>query len=242
MGNWTCLNVSYSTQDINNNFGNTFQVRFRLKYSTSIFSSFKEPPTLEWKEIIKLLDHNKGEWWQFTTDQYERLPRSMTLKVWGERYIKAYESVWYQDPPNSQVNLYALNGQKLLKNIFGNTQKKNDREKADAVRSYLKQNGAILEIEIIDTPALIKPKQGNVVNKERLLIFDCGLKGVGQRVKGYQYLKVDSSVDQSQWIREVVYSTITRPIDVSGLTQTDPPPDVTKVDKAVAEPEHGYYP
>ncbi len=240
MGSWTCLGVTKSNVLLKENYGTTFQVRFRLKYTTGR-GSYTEMPRLEWKETILMMNHGAGEWWVHSGDQYARNPKSVTFKTWGNRYITACDSVWYQEGPGYAVKLYDVNGRPLPKTALGATKHKLDKAKADAVRTYLMSHGGIMEVEITDKPAILRPEAGATVHKERLLTFDCGLRGMGPRVKAYQYIHIDSSTDASTWKREVVYSDITPPYSTAGLTKVAPGDDVTVLRPAVDSPVNGFY-
>lgn len=244
MGYWTVNVTKPQWQVINDpGYGTTFPVRFNLTYHQSKFGSFKEMPTLEWKETITLIDRHANTYWQYVVDQYERLPDSMTLRTWPNRYANLYDSVWYQLIGNQHPTvLKAKRGQPLAKHTFGPRPIGNAGQKATAVREYLKRNGGQCEIEIIDRPSILRPQNGGVVKKERILTFDCGLRGLGPRVRGYQHVKIDSDRPESEWVRTVEYSTITPPFSLDGLTRVPPPQSVTRTERRPTSVAEGYYP
>ena len=243
MAYWTVNVTVPQWQPINDpGYGTTFPVRFNLTYHQSGFGAFKEMPTLEWKETITLIDRNAGTYWQYVVDQYARLPDSMTLRSWPNRYPNLYDAVWYRLMGNQPTVLKGKRGEILDKHLFGPRLIHNSGQKADAVRNYLKRNGGQCEIEIIDRPSILRPQNGNTVKKERLLTFDCGLRGLGPRVRGYQHVVVDSDRPEHEWTRTVEYSTITPPFSLSGLHRIEPPDDVRRTEHRPASAIEGYYP
>ena len=133
-------------------------------------------------------------------DQYERNPLRHTFKSWVGRYLEAYNCVRYGDYGKpSCAQLFDVNGQRLKESTFGEKQLPLDSQ-VDAVLDYVKSQGCIIEIPVRDSPGINKPTYNNrVLNKERFLTFDCGLKGMGKRIYAYQHLVVSSSVAPSNW-------------------------------------------
>ncbi|HZH04356.1 MAG TPA: hypothetical protein VEY30_11260, partial [Myxococcaceae bacterium] len=180
------------------NFGHNFKVTFRLKYSPATFGSFKEMPGLEWNEIITMKEHEKSEWWEFRTNMYAHNPSSATLLVWPQRYLRAYGSVHNEfSTGKGSVKLLKSNGQAVTPAELGTAATNGDKTKK--VQDYLKKHGGIMEIEVHDIPSILKPKAGETMHKERMLIFDCGLAGGGPRYKGWQYLEVDGKTQPNTW-------------------------------------------
>lgn len=239
MGSWTLVSATPSIRDRNDVYGHYFSVDFRVKYSSSKFGSFTEMPTLEWKETITMIEQNAGTWWQFIGDQYERNPCSMTFTSWVSRYIYAYYSVRDGKYGADDTNcLYDKHGAQLPKTTFGRLDSAKDQ--ANAVRSYLKSNGGIMKVIVVDKPGINKPKEVTA-HKNRILTFDCGLKGGGARVAAVQHLTVDGSKPEAQWFRECKLTSISNPFNTTGLTKVNPPPDVTIVKPFTGGAHNGTY-
>jgi hypothetical protein len=226
-------------------------VVFRLKYTPSrVPGPFTEMPRLEWKETITMIERDAGSpppftwvpgsptfftagtsgtWWHYVGDQYARNPGSNTFRTWFERYIYAYDSVrgglYGADQPNC---LYDRNGRQLRPDALGRPVT-HDKDMAYAVRTYLQLHGGIMKVVVIDKPGILRPKPDRVSHKNRILTFDCGLRGAGPRVKAVQHLTVDSSVGEGQWFRECTLGRVSRPFSTAGLQQVQPPQDVTIV-------------
>jgi hypothetical protein len=227
---WSLESVRPLTQpyDTNELFGNHVIVNFRLKYSTSAFGKFKEPPALDWHEVIMMNEHHKKEHWVFTANMYRHNPLSKTLMVWARRYIAAYEQA--NGTPDSFMKGSSLltdtNGRpipidKLGKGLL------DAEKKADAVKSWLKKHGGLMFIEIDDIPSINIPTTPSF--KERLLIFDCGIEdeGAGPRAKAIQYLSVDSAKPKASWTRRVdLYHSMTG-LKTSGLKTVPAPASVS---------------
>jgi hypothetical protein len=249
MAMWSVVSVTPSIRDRNDVYGHYFAVEFRLKYAPSLVGSFTEMPRLEWNETITMIERDAGSpppftwvpgsptfftagtsgtWWQYVGDQYARNPGSPTFSTWVSRYINAYYAVrdgsYGADDPNC---LYDSNGRQLPRNTFG--QLGTDQERADAVRTYLRRHGGIMKVIVVDKPGINKPRPGRLAHKERILTFDCGLRGAGPRVSAVQHLTVDSSVGEGQWFRECKIGGSSRPFSTAGMQQVQPPPEVTIV-------------
>ncbi|MEO8032161.1 MAG: hypothetical protein ABI765_15020 [Gemmatimonadota bacterium] len=228
MAHWTLETISAETKphDTTELFGNHVIVSFRLKYTSSALGAgkFKEPPVLDWNEVIMMNELHKKESWVFSTNMYRHNPLSATLLVWPRRYIAAYDHA--NGTPDSFMKgssiLTDAKGRtigvdKLGKGLLENAQK------ADAVRSYLKKHGGVLTITIDDIPSINIPKDATA--KERLLIFNCGLEdqGSGPRAKIIQHLVVDGSKPKSSWTRRVDLSHTITGLKTSGLKIVQPP-------------------
>lgn len=228
MGVWTLQSATPEFRDRNDIYGNYFSVHFVLKYDPSTFGSFKEMPRLEWQETILMIEKLKGTYWQHTADQYARNPGSLTFTGWVSRYKTAHWQVRQGNYGNDQpTRLYDKRRSQLKRDAFPRIQ--SEKDKADAVRAYLKSHGGIVDILVIDKPGINLPTAGDGTHKERILTFDCGLAGCGPRVYAYQHLLVDAAVPNSQWRRKCEMSRTTSPFSTSGLTRLTPPADVTIV-------------
>jgi hypothetical protein len=243
MGSWSVESVSPDIRLRNDVYGHFFAIRFRLKYKPSTMGSFQEMPRLEWKETITMMEANEGTWWQYVGDQYERNPGSMTFNSWVGRYSFAHYSVCRKDARygnDEPVRLYDSKGGELDRDTF-DAKESSQEAQADAVRAYLKKNGGIMELIVVDKPGINKPTDDTTFHKERILTFDCGLRGVGERVKAYQHLIVSGALPENQWTRECVLSNITPPLQTGGLRKIDPPDDVTIVKPFDGGPKKGTY-
>jgi hypothetical protein len=229
MGQWTLLSAIPHFRERNDKYGHNFGIVFKLKYTPSFLGSFAEMPRLEWKETITMIQQNAGTWWQAIFDQYERLPSSPTFMNWVNRYKNAYYGVRdgnYDHPYDWSARIYKANGARFLRDDFPRLD--TEKAKADYVRNYLKSHGGIMEINATDTPAIGKPNNDALVHKNRILTFDCGLRGSGTRVKLYQHLIVDGSKPESEWYRDFKVASVSPPFQTTGLEKVLPPDDVTK--------------
>lgn len=204
MGNWSVVSVNSSNAHLNNSkdYGTTWKVTYRLKYTPSfIADKFVEPPKLAWDETILYNDYTKGEHWNFNGNLYTRKPDSPTMAVWAQRYFRAYLNAHNQ----TFTGFNAKGSSKLLDKNGAPVQGKHlgthmgENKQNQAVIEYLKRYGGQLEIEIHDVPNVIKPTPGKPKHVERVLIFDCGVEGGGPRAKGWQHIIVDSSKPESSW-------------------------------------------
>jgi len=236
MGKWTLLSATPDITDRNDLYGHYFQVTFRIKYSPSTFGSFVEMPRLEWKETITMVEKNANTWWQFIGDQYARCPNSPTFGFWKARYPTAYDSATKGlYGPNHKVRLYDRNGAQLARTALPRVN--GSAEEANAVRSYLKNNGGIMEIDVQDTPAIQKPDgTDRTIHKYRILTFDCGLAGGGPRVAAIQHLVVDATLPEGRWSRECKVGTVSRPFSTTGMNKINPPADVTALKPFMPSP------
>jgi hypothetical protein len=226
MGQWTLMSVTPSITNRDDVYGHYFAITFKMKYSASLGGSFVESPILEWKETITMIEYGKGTWWHAEFDQFGRLPDSPTFGQWTYRYSLAHTSVTAGNYSAMQPSrLYDKNGAQLPPKTFSKAA--STKEAADQVRSYLKKNGGILSVNVTDTPGINKPDDA-ATDKERILTFDCGLKGMGQRVQAVQHLKVVGNVE-ANWKRECTLGPTSRPFQTHGLNQIPAPADVTRV-------------
>lgn len=239
MGQWTLMSATPSIRDRNDVYGHYFAITFKLKYSASMIGSFTETPALEWKETITMIERTKGTWWRAEFDQFQRLPDSPTFGQWTYRYILAHTSVLKGDYGDNQPSrLYDKNGNRLPPTTF--TRAATSKDSADQVRSYLKKNGGIMVVTVTDTPGINKPTDDATVDKFRILTFDCGLRGLGTRVKAIQHLKV-VGLTEANWSRECSIGSISQPFQTAGLTQVPAPADVTAVRPFTGGPHDGTY-
>ncbi|HVU65175.1 MAG TPA: hypothetical protein VHC70_14430 [Phycisphaerales bacterium] len=203
MGTWSLDSVTGKTSDFTTGelFGTNVIVTFRVRYRSSTIGSFQETPKLDWHEKFIMKEHHNGDWWEFESNMYEHNPCSNTLKIWAGRYIHAYKHAMGRPDlgtKGSSKLLTASGSPVAAKDLTQNLS--DGKAMADAVRSYLKSNGGILEITIHDIPSINKPKGAE--HKERLLKFRCGIVGGGQTFTGEQYLDVDAAKPESSWLRD----------------------------------------
>jgi hypothetical protein len=199
-----------------------------LKYTASTFGKFEELPKLDWYETIMMKLHHTHETWTFATNMYGHNPTSNTLKVWCQRYIRAYDTVaGTPSMDKGSVKLFNKNGGPVNTGQLG-PNKTSGQEKADAVRSYLKSHSDILEIEVHDIPSINKPTGSTAgEHKERLLLFNCGLVGGGMRIQAEQYLDVIGGQPQSNWKREIHMMWVQTTFNNTGFRQIAPPTSVS---------------
>lgn len=205
MGTWNLIGLTGIDTPLNGTpvspqlFGHNIRVTFRLKYTSSTFGPFTESPSLDWHERFMMKHHHSGQWWEFEHNMFELKPGSKTFESWTGRYFAAYDNAGgVNSLEKGSSKLFNKHGapvgiNDLGRNISGN------KEKADAVRAYLKKHGGILEVQVHDIPGINeRPNEHN----ERLLIFNCGLVGGGgMRFRGEQYLDVNAAVPKHSWGR-----------------------------------------
>lgn len=230
MGQWTVQGIAGNTTPLNGEtFGHNVNVRFKLLYSTSRMGKYTEPPLLEWNEQIYMIEHHNNQWWEFATNMYKHNPLSKTLEVWAKRYIIAYDTAFRRgNISKGSCQLLTKTGSPLPPNALKQATSGND--KADAVRSYLKTHGGVLQIEVHDIPSINRPDQTK--HKERLLVFDCGVAGSGMRFKGTQYLAINGAVPQVQWTQTFDVGTSSQSLNnflrsTNGIRKNQPPPIVS---------------
>ncbi|MCC6427708.1 MAG: hypothetical protein IT435_12920 [Phycisphaerales bacterium] len=201
MGTWTLERLvgSFSDFDTTELYGTNFRARFWMRYKPATLEKYVETPLLDWHELILMREHHKNQWWDFETNMYEHNPLSNTLKIWPGRYIYAYNSVHGIGEFNlkGSVQLTDKDGLAVPPEKLGTAN--NDAAKADRVRSYLKDKGGVLVIEVHDIPSINMPKHGE--HKERLLKFNVGVVGQSLRMEAEQYLDVDAAKQKQAWTR-----------------------------------------
>jgi hypothetical protein len=223
--------------------GHKFSVSFYLTYKpgpTNLLDKakranpFVETPKLEWLESITMKETGavKGpEFWKFQTNMYQHNPASASLIAWRQRYILAYNYVAKEPAPlnvKGFVQLMSARNGIVSLNDLGGRQPDN-QSKATAVRTYIENNGCEMIINLEDIPSILTT--ADFLKKERLLEFDIGLKGGGQRVKAYQKLEVTKSngqVTNSNPIFEFEPAPPDIILDPGGHGQKDPPDSVAK--------------
>ena len=246
MGQWSLMSAIPSIRNQEDVYGHFFTITFRLKYTTSMMGQFTESPILEWKETIRMIEMDKGTWWFAEFDQFGRLPNSPTFAQWTYRYILAYDALSKGNYANTEPSrLYDKNGIELPLNTLPRVLSNMDR--ADAVRTYLKRKGGILVVQVTDKPGINKPQpkdnmeEDNMFHKHRILTFDCGLKGMHQRVKAVQTLNMEGMIE-AHWTRTLTIG-ISYPytMNTNGLQSIVAPPNVTKVVTFSGGPTKGTY-
>ncbi|PLZ00083.1 hypothetical protein CY652_22870 [Burkholderia sp. WAC0059] len=206
---------------------------FRLKYTPTLFGPFVETPVLEWKEVITLLDHAQGEYWVYVGDQYQRNMGSTTFGAWRSRYTSAYEATKLRVTDTGSI-LMDKHGRQVKSDALPDIPANDFAGRANAVRAYLKRNGGVLEVTVEDSPGLLKPGPDKTTEKERILTFDCGFKGMGRRIYAWQYLKVNSNDPAHKWTREFKWDASCPGVKTSGLKRVQPPQNVSELRPWVA--------
>ena len=234
MGKWTLRSIAGTFTDHNTPqlYGTNFVVTYKLHYKPSKVGKFVETPMLDWDETIMMNEHHKSQTWIFHTNMYSHNPTSKTLEIWPKRYVEAYNAA--NGKPFSgkgYSKLFDDKGAPVKKKALSGAA--NNKAKADAVRGYLKKNGGLLEIQIHDIPSINKPSGDD--HKERLLMFNCGVVGDGNRVKAEQYLNVDGSKPMSDWNRRFQLAWGTG-LKITGLSKVVPPAGVSNKRDAVFFP------
>ena len=222
MGSWSLEKLSSNNTPLNGQtFGTNFNVHYLLKYSPSIGSKFQETPMLDWHEKITMIEHHKGEWWEFETNMYEHNPTSKTLEVWPRRYYLAYNDVFgVPHMGKGSCKLFDKNGVALKRTALP-AGKTSDKDKANAVRSYLKSHGGKLAIHVHDIPSINMPKPNQ--HKERLLLFKCGVIGSPLKIEAEQYLNVQAGQQPTAWGRELNMPCRRRSLTTTGFNKVNAP-------------------
>jgi hypothetical protein len=214
---WTVVSVTGSSENLDGatSFGNRFKVEILLSHDPSPASAgstrpvFEEPPTLEWKEQIFLRDHGKKTYWHWSGDVYtNKSTSSETFRAWRARYFEAYNTAMRQSTGENvlrgRVELEDSEEKPLLfMHRRGEAIPQTNAEKAEFVRRFIARNECRLRVEIHDIPSInVSPHQQNwnELDKERLVLFDCGLGNV--RVRASQYLHVKGAQVRTQWQRK----------------------------------------
>ncbi len=233
MGSWSVLSVTCRHSQLNTtiHFGTDWYVTYKIKYTPTasriMKDNFVEPPKMAWDEVILFVDTAKGEFWQFAGNLYTQKPDSPTMAVWAQRYFRAYLHAHKQPDPDSRSKghskLFDINGSPVSGAALGTHHGGQAQNKA--VQEYLRARGGILEIEVHDIPALLKPGPGKVSQKERILAFNCGVTGIGPRVQAWQHLKMDSNMPESSWTYNFQLNGNPPGVKTTGLkTVPDPTP------------------
>lgn len=202
MGTWSVQSCQGSATPLDSPFGHNFLVRIRMKYTPARIGKFVEPPILAWDEVIQFNDYGDGTRWEFAGNMYKHKPGSPTVAVWGQRYFRAYLDAHrtpYSSPTAKGHSKLLDNGGMPVPGAKLGTHATKEAQNA-AVRDYLKRNGGILQIEVHDIPG-ITVTPGKARDIERVLIFNCGVVGMGQRVKCWQHLRINTSQPQTSWVR-----------------------------------------
>ena len=224
MGTWSVVSVTSHHTALNTatEYGTNWYVTFKLKYTPAMFGGFVEPPKMAWDEVILYNDYEKGEHWSFTGNMYTRKPDSPTMAVWAQRYFRAYLDAHHQafvafgGKQKGHSKLFDKNGAAVTGQALGTHVGEAAQNKA--VQDYLKRNGGILEIEVHDIPNVLKPTAGKAKKVERVLIFDCGVTGIGPRAKGWQHIKMDSTQPEMNWTYNFQTAGSAPGLKTTGLT------------------------
>ena len=225
MANWSVISAVGRFVVLNNatNFGTEFFVTFRIKYTPSLIGSFVEPPHLAWDEIIMFNDYTDMTRWEFVGNMYTHKPASPTVGVWAQRYFRAYCHAHGTPHPDQgrwkgHSKLFDKNGTAVKGSALGTHTGVDKQNKA--VQNYLKKHGGILEIEVHDIPSFVKPTGGKVYDQERVLVFNCGVTGMGPRVAAYQHLKMDSTQPATSWTNTFHIGGTAPGLKTTGLKMT----------------------
>lgn len=195
MGSWTVQSVTGTFDDLASPYGHNFYVTFKLKYAASVMGKFVEPPPMAWDEVILFNDYKKGQRWELNKNMYELKPASPTVAVWGQRYYRAYLAAKGQMPGGNikgHAKLFDKNGLAVAGKALPDFGKGEYAKINDAVRDYLKKHGGGLEIKVHDIPGIGITDDPRDV--ERVLIFNCGVSGMGPRVKAWQHIRINGDV------------------------------------------------
>jgi hypothetical protein len=230
MGTWSLQSVNITTvepYETSELYGTKVVATYRLRYTRSMVGGFTETPRLDWHETIMMNERHKGEAWVFDTNMYAHNPLSRTLEIWAKRYIEAYNHANGRAfAGKGYAKLFDTNGIQVRANAL---QTKTDpAAKADAVRKYLKDHGGILEMQIHDIPSINKPRPGDTVHKERLLLFNVGVEGGNTRAQAYQYLVVNSALLAAQWTRQHGNGWTISRLNTTGLRSVTAPVQVSQ--------------
>jgi hypothetical protein len=213
---WTVVSVTGRSEALDSaeKFGNTFKVTILVEHRPSPAAAvasqpvLEEPPTLEWDEQIFARDHAKKSYWHWSGDVYaNKSTSSRTFSAWRARYYEAYNTARRQSTRDTdlrgKVELEYPDGEPVLfLHRSGDSIPQTNGEKTEFVRRFIARNACRLRVEIHDVPAIhVSPHQANwsEVDKERLLLFDCGLGNA--RVRASQYLHVKASWNRTLWQR-----------------------------------------
>ena len=211
----------------------------RMKYVSSLLGRWQDMPGFEWNEFIALKDHQSREWWLFSNNMYKVYPGSATLAIWPQRYINAYRTAHGEGLfCKGETTLFKLDGNAVTRAELGTAV--GPAARADLVIAYLKKHGGIMEITIHDVPSLALARDGRTVNKERLLSFNCGVAGSTRRYRGWQHLRMDSTLIPGDWTRLANPGSDVPDMDTSGLKKVEVPENVGNAKAAVPFPGEYY--
>jgi len=229
MGQWTVQSITATTTELNGTelFGSNFMVNIRMKYTANLLGMWVESPQLVWHEHFTTVDHNARTFWEFEHDMIELKPGSPTFQGWTMRYIQAYNNVVGNGHGlNKGANAFLrdTNDRAIGRTALGKTNLTDNIEKAKAVRSYLKSNGGILDMLVIDVPSMLISKINLDKHLERLLLFNCS---VGDKhITAMQYIDFDQA--HRPWKREFKISSFSRMTqDHHGFARVDTPTSVS---------------
>ncbi len=228
---WSVISVTcdHSRLDTPKEFGTNWYVTFTIKYTTALIGGFSEPPNMEWNEVIMNVDFEKKEYWDLSGDFYTQKPESPTMAVWAQRYFRASlhaHNLPFRNSFGTQKGhskLFDKKGAPVTAKMLGTHVGEPAQNKA--VQDYLKKHDGILEIQVHDIPNILKAGPGKQKNLERVLIFDCGVTGIGPRVKAFQHIKMDSTKPPQTWTYTFQTTGLAPGVKTSGMKKVaDPTP------------------
>jgi hypothetical protein len=197
-------------------------------FAASAGHPFVETPELQWLEQIYFKDHRNQTCWEWSGDVYINNPNSRTFHAWRTRYSAAYDTAMGQSEPafllRGVVELRDANGNPIrITHLPGQYIPQSRAEKAEKIRNLIRRIECQLYVEIHDRPSInISQHQNNWpdVQKERLLLFDCGVGG--KRVQASQYLRVGGSLPEI-WKREFQMFWLRTNLPMGNYKQEFPP-------------------
>lgn len=177
-------------------------MNIRIKDTPSLIGAFPEPPILVWDETILVINHDVGSAGSSLATCTSMNPAAPPWPCGGSaipgRTCTPKARLTSPTTPKGYSKLFDKNGAPVQGAALGAHADKNAPNKA--IQDYLKRNGGILKIEVYDIPG-IAVQPGKTKDIERVLIFNCGVKGMGPRVKTWQHLKVNSGQPRTAWYR-----------------------------------------
>lgn len=176
--------------------GSSLQITSRIAFEKG-GNTFENTPPLTWLETIKckVKGGKVDTIWQITENMVFKNPNSNTFFSWTNRYIEAYEYAMALDKIKflGFVKIYTRAGKELSPGDLPIVYSRED--KARAVQEYFRKNGGVLQITIEDRPALnLSGKDGEYVDKERLIDFNIGFKDMGAVGKSEILLNVKQMI------------------------------------------------
>jgi hypothetical protein len=190
MGIWTVLSMDESHRlrsDYTQVFGHALEVRFVLRYQPVAGQPYVELPRLIWGERILFKDHAAKTCWEHDGDKYAARPRARTFQPWYDAYAQVEQTL--SDNPIG-VRLSTLSGRVL--SVAELRAALPVSKHNDLARNYLKANGGLLTITILDRPG-VNVQRGMPAapsDVERWVGFDIGVEGYAPRLRPAQYLRV----------------------------------------------------